>query len=147
MAIGINVSKDKFEEFRKEFEKIVSESKINELTPILEIDKQIELDDINMNIIKSLELLKPFGEGNRMPLFAIKNVKIDSIRTLSEGKHLKITLKNRNSYIDAIGFNLGEFGNELLIGDKIDIVGSLEINSFNGCDRVQINLKDIMKSV
>ena len=147
MAIGINVCQDKFEEFREEFEKIVSESQIKELSPILEIDKQIELDDINMNIIKSLDLLKPFGEGNRMPLFAIKNAKIDSIRSLSEGKHLKITLKNRNSYIDAIGFNLGHFANELLIGDKIDIVGSLEINSFNGCDRVQINLKDIMKSV
>ena len=147
MAIGINVSKDKFEDFRKEFEEVVSQSKINELTPIIEIDKQIELDDINMNIIKSLDLLKPFGEGNRMPLFSIKNVKIDSIRTLSEGKHLKVTLKNRINFIDAIGFNLGHFANELLIGDKINIVGSLEINSFNGCDRVQINLKDIMKSL
>ena len=147
MAIGINVAKDKFEDFRKQFEEIVSQSKINELTPIIEIDKQIELEEINMKIIKSLELLKPFGEGNRIPLFSIKNIKIDSIRALSEGKHLKVTLKNKNTYIDAIGFNLGNLVNELRIGDKINIVGSLEINSFNGCDRIQINLKDIMKSL
>ena len=147
MAIGINVNKDKFEEFREKFEQIVSESKITELTPIIEIDKQIELDDINMNIIKSLDVLKPFGEGNRMPLFSIRNVKIDSIRAISEGKHLKITLKNRNNLVEAIGFNMGHLANELLMGDKIDIVGSLEINSFNGCDKVQINLKDVMKSV
>ena len=113
----------------------------------VEKDKQIELEEINMKIIKSLELLKPFGEGNRIPLFSIKNIKIDSIRALSEGKHLKVTLKNKNTYIDAIGFNLGNLVNELRIGDKINIVGSLEINSFNGCDRIQINLKDIMKSL
>ena len=147
MAIGINVNKDKFEEFKEEFEKIVAESEITELVPIIEIDKQIELDDININVIKSLELLKPFGEGNRMPLFSIKNVKIDSIRSLSEGKHLKITLKNRNNYIDAIGFNLGHLANDYLIGDKINLVGSIEINSFSGCDKVQINIRDVMKSV
>ena len=33
------------------------------------------------------------------------------------------------------------------IGDKIDVVGVLEINHFNGIDTLQINLKDIMKSI
>ena len=38
-------------------------------------------------------------------------------------------------------------GGEYKIGDKIDVVGMLEINSFNGVDNIQINLKDIMKSL
>ena len=46
-----------------------------------------------------------------------------------------------------IGFNLGEYLSELKIGDKVDIAGTLEINSFNGVDSIQINIKDIMKSV
>ena len=75
-----------------------------------------------------------------------KNLKIDSIRALSEGKHLKLTLKDDNMVIDAIGFNMGEYTNDYLIGDKVDIVGTLEINSFNGIDKVQINLKDIRRS-
>ena len=33
------------------------------------------------------------------------------------------------------------------IGDKVDIVGNLEINSFNGIESIQINIKDIMKSI
>ena len=37
-------------------------------------------------------------------------------------------------------------GNEYRIGDKIDIVGTLEINSFNGFSSIQINVKDIRKS-
>ena len=46
-------------------------------------------------MVESLKELEPFGEGNKMPIFAIKNLKIDSIRALSEGKHLKLTLKRK----------------------------------------------------
>ena len=76
-----------------------------------------------------------------------KNLRIDSIRSLTEGKHLKLTLKDENQIIDAIGFNMGNLVNEYFIGDKIDVVGNLEINSFNGKEQIQINLKDIMKSI
>ena len=81
-----------------------------------------------------------------MPLFLYKNLRIDSIRALSEGKHLKLTLKDDNYIIDAIGFNMGALANEYLIGDKIDVVGTLEINSFNNVEKIQINLKDVRKS-
>ena len=82
-----------------------------------------------------------------MPIFAFKNLKIDSIRALSEGKHLKLTLKDNNTIVSAIGFNMGELAQDYRIGDKIDVVGTLEINSFNGTDSIQINMKDLMKSL
>ena len=82
-----------------------------------------------------------------MPIFAFRNLKIDSIRALSEGKHIKLTLKDNNNIINAIGFNLGKIAEDYRIGDKIDVVGTLEINSFNGVDSLQINIKDVMKSV
>ena len=71
-------------------------------------------------------------------------MKIDSIRSLTEGKHLKLTLKSENKLIDAIGFQMGNLADEYRIGDKIDIAGTLEINSYN--NSVQVNLKSIMKS-
>ena len=76
-----------------------------------------------------------------------KNLKIDSIRALSEGKHLKLTLKDSKNIVNAIGFNLGELTNEYKIDDRVDVVGNLEINSFNGMENIQINIKDIMKSL
>ena len=82
-----------------------------------------------------------------MPIFSFKNIKIDSIRALSEGKHLKLTLKDNNNIINAIGFNMGYLVDEYRIGDKIDVAGVLEVNTFNGVDNLQINMKDIMKSV
>ena len=147
MAIGITVKKEKLEAFKKEFEKIAEEAHIEEITPIINVDAQINLNNINKDMVESLNKLEPFGEGNKMPVFAFKNLKIDSIRALSEGKHLKLTLKDNNTIVNAIGFNLGNLSEEYRIGDKIDIVGVLEINSFNGVESLQINIKDVMKSI
>ena len=147
LAVGINVKKEQFNEFRNKLEEIAKEQHIEEIVPILNIDAQVELDEINKDMVNSLKELEPYGEGNKMPIFAFKNLRIDSIRALSEGKHLKLTLKDKKNIVNAIGFNLGYLSSEYKIGDKIDVVGNLEINSFNGVDNLQINIKDIMKSI
>ena len=147
MAVGISVKKEQLEEFRKKFEEIAKESHIEEILPIINIDAKINLSSVNKEMVESLKQLEPFGEGNKMPIFAFKNLKIDSIRALSEGKHLKLTLKDNNTIINAIGFNLGSLAEEYRIGDKVDVAGVLEINSFNGIESLQINVKDLMKSV
>lgn len=147
MAIGITIKKDKFEDFKKQFEQIAEEADINDIIPIIKIDAKINFENINKEMVDSLKELEPYGEGNKMPIFAFKNLKIDSIRSLSDGKHLKLTLKEGNTVINAIGFNMGHFINEYRIGDKVDVAGVLEVNHFNGVESVQINLKDIMKSI
>ena len=147
MAVGITIRKEKLEEFKEEFEQIAIENKIDQIIPIINIDAKINLNDIDKEMVDSMKQLEPFGEANKMPIFAFKNLKIDSIRALSGGKHLKLTLKNSNNIINAIGFNIGYLAEEYLIGDKVDVAGVLEINTFGGVDNLQINIKDIMKSI
>lgn len=147
MAIGINVKKENFEKFKKEFEEYVQNSHINDIIPIIKIDKEIDLRKINIQDIRDLKLLEPYGEANKMPLFLIKNMKIQSIRTLSEGKHIKLKLGIDNYIVDAIGFNMGNIAEQYLIGDRVDVVGSLEINDFGDNENIQINLKDIRKTI
>ena len=146
MAVGLSLKKEMFEEFKVNFEKLAEEAHTEEFVPVIKIDKEINLKDITIENVKGLNLLEPFGESNKTPVFIYKNLRIDSIRALSEGKHLKLTLKDGNTIINAIGFNMGGYSEEYLIGDKIDVVGILEINSFNGIESVQINMRDIRKS-
>lgn len=147
MAVGLTIKKENFEQFYKEFEKEAEENKTENIVPIINVDAKIELDEIDKSVVEDLKQLEPFGEANKMPIFALKNIRIDSIRALSEGKHLKLTLRDNNQIINAIGFNIGELANEYKIGDKVDVAGVLEINTFNGVDNLQINIKDIMKSI
>ena len=82
-----------------------------------------------------------------MPLFLIENLKIVSIRSLSEGKHLKILLKQDNFFIDAIGFNMGDLTEQYKIEDRVDIVGTIDINVFNGNENVQLTIKDMRRAI
>lgn len=147
MAVGLTLKEEKIPEFAEKLEAEATQAHIEEIIPIIKIDAKINLEEVNRQMVESIKMLEPFGEANKMPVFVFKNLKIDSIRALSEGKHLKLTLKDNNAIVSAIGFNMGEFAQEYRIGDKIDVVGNLEINSFNGVDSIQINLKDIMKSI
>lgn len=147
MAIGITIDNDKFDDFKKQIEEYAESKQISEIVPVLNIDEKVQLKNINLSDIKDLELLEPFGEANKPPIFQINNLKIESIRTLTQGKHLKLDVKEENTRFSAIGFNLENLANDYKIGDKVNIAGFLEINSFNGMDSIQINIKDIMKSI
>ncbi len=147
MAIGITIKKENFEKFKEEFEQFAKDKHISDIIPIISIDEEVSLKDIKIDNVKSLQLLEPYGEANKNPLFLFKNLKINSIRALSDGKHLKLTLKDDNYIIDAIGFNMGELSNRYLLDDKVDIVGTLDINSFNGNENIQITIKDMKLSI
>ena len=130
MAVGLSLKKEKYNDFKLAFEEIAKSKNIQQIIPVIKIDTIITAKDVNKKTIQDLEMLEPFGEKNKNPIFVYKNLKIDSIRALSEGKHLKLTLKDDNLLINAIGFNLGYLSEEYLIGDKIDIAGNLEINKY-----------------
>ena len=147
MAIGLSLNVNNFEIFKQKVQEYARNSKIEELKPELLIDYQITSKDLDIEKIKQLEVLEPYGEGNTLPVIIYKNLKIDSIRALSEGKHLKLILLDGNSYIDAIGFNMGDLTNQFQIGDKVDIVGNIGINQFRNIENISITLKDIRKSI
>jgi len=147
MAVGLSIYKKNLEEFKEFFEQIAIDENTSKIIPIIKIDYEIHKEDLKKEYVEQLKLLEPFGEQNREPIVVYRNLKIASIRALTEGKHLKLMLKDDNEVIDAIGFNLGNLSEEYLIGDKVDVVGTLEINKYNGQEKIQINIKDMMKSV
>ncbi len=86
-----------------------------------------------------LELFEPFGMGNQKPVFASIKLRVDDIKTVGSGKHLKLKL----SGIDAIAFSKGELASKIHPGDYIDVAYNLEINRFNGKESAQLKIKDI----
>ena len=148
MAIGLSLETSKFKEFKQKFEQYAEEHITSQmLQKEIEIDKRIDKNDIRIDSIKELEILEPYGEGNKKINIIYKNLKIISIRALSEGKHIKLNLQDDNINLDAIGFNMGEYSKCYQIGDRVDVVGNIEINKFNNTEKVQISLKDMRKAV
>ena len=147
MAIGLSLKTKDFEPFKKAIIEYAKSKNIENLEPELLIDEEINLSDIDISSIDKISLLEPFGESNSMPVVLYKNLKIISIRTLSEGKHLKLVLMDGNNYIDAIGFSMGDLVEKYQIGDKVDIVGNISVNRYKDFENVQITLKDMRTSI
>lgn len=147
MAVGLSLPKNNLEKFNQKMQEISKDIDLEQLVPIIKIDKVLTSKDLEVDNINSLKMLEPFGEGNKNPIFLIKNAKITSIRALSEGKHLKISVNVDGKNVDVIGFKMGELVNNFLIGDKIDIAGTIDVNIFNGIKNVQMTLKNIIKSI
>jgi single-stranded-DNA-specific exonuclease len=146
MAVGVTVSQKNFDIFAEELEKKAREAKTEQIVPIISIDKEITAKELTIETAEKLIELEPYGTSNKVPMFLIRNLKIDSIRTLVDGKHLKLTLQDGSNIIYAIGFNLGKYADEFLLGDKVDIIGMIEINEFNNIKNIQINMKDMRRS-
>jgi len=146
MAVGVTVSEEKFGEFAEKLEIKAKQAHTEQLVPVIYIDKEITSRDLSLENAEKLMELEPYGTSNKVPIFLIKNLKIDSIRTLVEGKHLKLTLQDGANIINGIGFNLGSYADEFLLGDKVDIIGMIEINVFNNIKNIQINIKDMRRS-
>ena len=148
MAVGVSLKTANFEKFKDDFERYANDNITDEmLNKTINIDEVITKKDATLESIKDLKLLEPYGEGNKKAVVLYRNLKIDSIRTLTDGKHLKLLLEDEGNYIDAMGFGMGNLVEDYIIGDRIDVVGNIEINTYNGRSKVQMLIIDLRKSV
>lgn len=143
MAAGLTIRGDDFELFKHGFEAVVR-SLITEadLESVLEVDGGLTAQDMTFQTAQLLES-QVWGQGFAPPLF-YDEFEVLSQRVLSE-KHLKLTLRpvsnlpasNRSGMeIDAIYFNQTD-----LPGDRIQAAYQLQTNSYNGAQKVQLNLR------
>ena len=147
MAIGLTMKKEEFLNFRKAICEYAKDKLPDESIPVIKYDAEITNKDITMQTVKDIKLLEPFGEANPCPLFAYKNVRVDSIRTLSNDKHLKLNIKDDHRIFSAIAFNMGDKKNSIQMGSRADVLCGIELNSYNGLEMIQLNIKDIKKSI
>ncbi len=144
LAAGLSIDSEKIDLFRKEINSYAeTEITIYDMTPRIKADCIITRDDVNIDSIRELSKLEPFGAYNMQPSFYYKELSIVDMKSIGEDKHAKIKFKDDGLVIDAIGFNMGEVTKDYNISEKVDVIGYLEINSWNMKDKVQLNLKSI----
>ncbi len=144
LAAGLSIKTENIEKFREAINAHTAE-KIDEkaLIPTVSIDAVIKPSYITLETVDEINRLQPFGVENPSPNFAVRNIKIHKISTMSEKKHLRMTLLKEGKFLDAVGFGMGEYYNHLKEGDFIEVAFGLDINDYKGFKNVQLILKDI----
>lgn len=146
-AAGLTLLEDQYENFKAQFEKVVSETiDPNVLIPEIAIDLQIELKEITPKLMRIIKQFAPFGPGNMTPVFMTDHL-IDTGYAKGVGeaeKHLKFSVTQKGSTpIGGIGFNLGE---KLYIVENkkpFSAVFNIDENEWQGNVSIQLKIKDI----
>ncbi len=145
-AAGLTLEINKVEAFREKFEKIVSE-KISEdqLIPLIKIDSEILLEDINFKFYNIIEQMAPFGPGNMHPVFVSHELHVHGRPRILKEQHLKFSIKQGDSNIifDAIGFGQAEYYDLIASGMRFSMAYYIEENNFMGKRSLQLRINDI----
>lgn len=151
-AAGFSLPVDKEEEFYAFLESSV----LNQLggrVPVHEmlVDAEIDASGANMNLVRQLQALEPFGQGNPEPVLVLRGARLHFATIMGKGAtHLRGTVMTSNgTQLSFVGFNLvgTPVGNFLLddmnTNTKITMLGRLKENEYNGRVSAQFCLEDI----
>ena len=143
-AAGLTIKAENLEEFKIRFEQEVQKRITPEIMiPEIVINTEISLGDVTQQFISILNQFAPFGPANDKPIFIIRNLSdFGYSRIVGEG-HLKVHLKDDfGNKMAGIGFNLAD-KLDLLLRSKVDVVCSLEENTWKGNTAIEMMIKDI----
>lgn len=145
MAAGMTLAREEISAFRARLDQLAEQILTEEdLKPISCIDIAPDLGDITISSIDELNALAPYGVENPQPLLLLEQLSIKELRQVgADGKHLKSQFQQGEQFIDAIGFGQGELAHHISPEAKVDIIGHLSINEWNGRQKSQIIMKDI----
>jgi single-stranded-DNA-specific exonuclease len=144
-AAGFTILPNMEKEFAKCIHSIAQKEITNDmLIKDLNIDLLLNSSDISFSLLNTLDLLKPFGYGNRKPVIGIKDlVVVKKIVMGKLGNHMKLLCKGDGiDLITLILFNCDEDTEQIRVDDVIDVVGSIGVNSFNGREDIQFLVKE-----
>ncbi len=145
MACGITMNISKYDIFHKKMIEISKKAiKKKDLKKKYTFDIEITFKDIDISLLKELEMLGPFGTGNPKPCFVSAGCEVLDYRYLKGKKHIKFKLKNSGLAHSGIMFNIsGEISKIISNGKRINILYNLEENLWAGIKNIQLIILDL----
>ncbi len=144
LAAGLTIDKNNVEDFRKainEYAKKVFD--FDSVCNYIDADFEIMPKDVSIENAKLITELEPFGLGNPLPVFCLKNMTVSELYSIGEGKHLKLILEKDSVLITAIYFGVSKERFPFEEGDKADFMCGIDLNDFRGNLSVQVVVKDV----
>lgn len=152
-AAGLTLPVENVPAFQLKFEAVVK-SRIEEIhrKPVIEVDDELLLDQINYKFYSILKQMAPFGPGNTEPVFRISNVFAEDVTVLKD-KHLRFKINQDGQLTTPIclGFGMADRTKDpdlttvnMLRGKmRFDIVAEMRENFFRDKSSLQLYVKDI----
>lgn len=146
LAAGLSLEEKNLEELRRRLNADCHLTEEDFVHKIL-IDVPMPLSYVNMQFVESLSLLEPFGNGNKKPVFACKDVPISHVQLRGKNKNVAgfLLTDETGRKLDGIYFGEAErFYEEMQGRQSLQIVYYPDINEFRGNRSLQIVVTNYM---
>jgi single-stranded-DNA-specific exonuclease len=146
-AAGLSLLPENIEGFSKKFEEVVS-STIEDylLVPEILIDTIITFPEINRSFYNIVCQMEPFGPENMRPVFIARQVTETGYSKILKEQHIRFALRQGDTVMNGIGFNMAEKFHLLQMKAPLDIVFTVDENEWNGSSTLQLKIIDIRLS-
>jgi len=142
-AAGLTLLPENIDAFRNKFEEVVSSTIDPQLLiPEIVIDSGITFSEIKQPFYDILQQMEPFGPENMRPVFIARNVSDTGYSKIVKEQHLRFVLKQHDTTLTGIGFNMAEKYSLLQTKKPIDIVFTIDENEWNGQTTLQLKMID-----
>lgn len=140
-AAGVTLESQKMGEFCDRFEEL-ARKRIDpkDMTPKIEVDAKLNLESINPQVLREIELLLPFGCKNPQPVFWAGPVTVIHSKVVGKD-HLKLRVKEKGITFDCIAFRKATF--HPLEGKSVDILFHVGTNTWQGIESIQLVIVDL----
>ncbi|MBQ8847632.1 MAG: single-stranded-DNA-specific exonuclease RecJ [Candidatus Gastranaerophilales bacterium] len=140
---SFNLDEVSFEEVKNALLKTIKETKSQlKSENVLYADVELKSDDLEINILETINKLEPFGQDNEPPLFVLRNVVLEEFKPIGKDlNHLRMIVSVDDKHIQCVKW--GE--NEVLIPlkSKCDIAFYPRLNVFNDIETIQLEIVDM----
>ena len=135
-AVGMTISEENIEEFKNELYKIEIEEHPKEIY----YDMLFNFKNISVDLVKSFDILEPFGKENEKPVFLFKNVNVKKI--YEREKMVSALFSQENKQLFGMTFSKDLF-KDIKENDTIYLLATLDINNYNNREDVQLQIIDM----
>ncbi len=144
MAVGCEIPVSELPDLKKQLNAYAEERiSASDLKPKVRIDARLNFDEIDSEFMDYHGRLSPFGVGNPRPVFVTEDVEVVANPRRLKERHIKLLLRNRGRYFDAVGWGKAEWMEALSKGSRIHTVYSLQVSQYLGGERLSLILEDI----
>ena len=143
-ACGLKIARKDLDGFRTKLNKVASQYlEAKDFIQTLTIDMEVPLHLLKGKLITELEVLAPYGPGNRKPLLSSRSLKLKSRPRHIRREGIKMWVTDNNITCEAIGFGMNNILDDILESSTIDAVYTPSINRWGGVNTLQLELSDV----
>lgn len=143
MAAGITMPIENIDSLRNGLNDWMEQlASTTSLEPRKKVDVKIDESDITIKNIQDIQRLRPFGTDFSSPCFELEDITVNQSKAIGqESKHLKLVMGD--SKLQAIFWQHGHLVKELGEQQPINVIGTLQINEWNGFQSPQFMIQDL----